>query len=61
MRVLLLVLFFIANLFAINTATAIEAVKANPALLDTPQAQQTMQLKGISKTQVLQKIDGTRG
>jgi len=60
MRVLLLVLFFIANLFAVDIATAIKAIKANPALLDTPQAQQMMQQKGISKTQVLQKIDGTK-
>ena len=52
MRLLLLMLMLFSFSFGIDKATAIEAVKNNPALLDTPQAQQMMKKEGVSKTQI---------
>ena len=56
MRSLFLLFIFFTSLFAISPSQALQAVKANPALLNTPQAQQIMREKGITKEQVLQKI-----
>ena len=56
MRSLFLLFVFFTSLFAISPSQALQAVKANPALLNTPQAQQIMREKGITKEQVLQKI-----
>ena len=56
MRGLLILFLFFTSLFAISPGQALQAVKANPALLNTPQAQQIMREKGISKEQVLEKI-----
>jgi len=47
---------FVNFLFAIDKAAAIQAVKNNPALLDTPQAQHILQENGITKQQVLENI-----
>ena len=44
--------------FALDKAAAVEAVKQNPALLDTPQAQQLLKEKGLSKQDVLKKVAG---
>jgi len=41
---------------AIDKAAAIAAVKANPALLNSPKAEQLMQANGLTKEQVLQKM-----
>ncbi len=57
MKKLLLLLFFVVNIFAINEAQAISAVKANPALLNTPQAQAVLQQKGLTKQDVLNKLN----
>ncbi|MDD5053084.1 MAG: SLBB domain-containing protein [Sulfuricurvum sp.] len=40
-----------------SSASIVQSIKANPALLDTPQAQQLMQEKGVTKGEVLQKVD----
>jgi len=56
-KFLVLFFVFVNFLFAIDKAAAIQAVKSNPALLDTPQAQQMLQEKGISKDEVLKKIN----
>jgi protein involved in polysaccharide export with SLBB domain len=56
-KVLVFLLFFANLLFAIDKAGAIESVKNNPALLDTPQAQQLLKEKGLSKEQVLKKVN----
>lgn len=59
-KILVLFMLFITYSFAIDQAAAIEAVKANPALLNTPQAQKILSEKGISKSQVLQKLNGDK-
>ena len=42
--------------FALDKAAAIEAVKQNPALLDTPQGQMLLKRQGLSKEEVLKAI-----
>ncbi|MDD5716248.1 MAG: SLBB domain-containing protein [Sulfuricurvum sp.] len=42
-----------------SNASIISAIKANPALLDSPQAQQAMAQRGVSEAQVLQKVNQT--
>ncbi|MEA2050768.1 MAG: SLBB domain-containing protein [Campylobacterota bacterium] len=59
-KILILVaIFFTQFLFSAETSQAniINAVKANPSLLNTPQAQQKMAQMGVDKSQVLNKIN----
>ncbi len=58
-RILVILILFANFLFAIDQTGVIEAVKSNPALLDTPQAQQMLKEKGISKEQVLEKVNNS--
>ncbi len=48
------------SLAQISQSAAISAIKTNPALLNTPQAQAEMAKRGISKSEVLSKIDGQK-
>ena len=59
-KIFVLLFVFVSCLFAQPTQSEIiSAVKSNPALLDTPQAQAQMLKRGISKKQVLLKINNT--
>ena len=49
MRVLLLVLFFVVNLFAFSQSELLEKVKENPEILETPQAQIYLRQNGLNK------------
>ena len=55
-KTLLLIVMLFNLLYAADKAAAISAVKANPSLLNTPQAQEAMQKFDVSKKQVLQKV-----
>ena len=59
-KLLSLMMLMFSTLSAVDKAAAIAAVKANPALLNTPQAQQAMAEKGITKEQVLQKVNNKK-
>jgi protein involved in polysaccharide export with SLBB domain len=59
MRILIVLLFSLI-LFAYDKAALIAKVKENPAILDTPQAKQIMQQKGISKEKVLSYINNQK-
>ncbi|MCX6075082.1 MAG: SLBB domain-containing protein [Campylobacterales bacterium] len=39
------------------SASIVQAIKANPNILNSPQAQQAMQQKGVTASEVLQKVD----
>ena len=58
LRILLMVLvgFIFNSAMAINTSQAISMVKANPALLNTPQAQAELTKRGLTKGDVMSKI-----
>ena len=56
MRLLLLMLMLFSFSFGIDKATAIEAVKNNPALLDTPQGELLLKQNGLTKNEVLEII-----
>ena len=58
-KILILMIVMFSYLFAIDQAAAIQAVKDNPSLLNTPQAQTLMKENGITKEQVLNKLDST--
>ena len=56
----LLPIFILLSSFAFAQPSKIqmlEAIKSNPALLNTPQAQAQMAKKGVTKEQVLQKVN----
>ncbi|SFV55278.1 Capsule polysaccharide export protein [hydrothermal vent metagenome] len=55
-RILVVMVMLFSLSHAIDKTAAIAAVKANPALLNTPKAQELMQENGVTKEQVLQKI-----
>ena len=56
-KFLVIFLMLFSYLFAIDKASAIAAVKANPALLNTPQAQAMLAKEGMTKEQVLAKLN----
>ena len=58
LRILLVVLvgFIFSSAMAITTSQAISMVKANPALLNTPQAQAELTKRGLTKGDVMSKI-----
>ena len=52
------IMFACISLFAEPSIVEVEqAIKANPALLDTPQAKAEMAKRGITKEQVQQKLN----
>ncbi len=53
MKKLLLLFLFIVSIFAMDRNQLIQMVKANPALLDTPQGQMMLKTYGLTKQQVL--------
>ena len=55
-KLLVILLIFSGLLFALDKAAAIEALKQNPALLDTPQGQMLLKRQGLSKEEVLKVI-----
>jgi polysaccharide export outer membrane protein len=57
-KLLFILLVFISYLFAVNAPAVVEAVKSNPALLNTPQVQEVLKEHDISSGQVLKKIEG---
>ncbi|SFV74915.1 Capsule polysaccharide export protein [hydrothermal vent metagenome] len=59
-KVLLFMVLLFQSIYAIDQAQAISAIKANPALLNTPKAQQLMQQNGITKEEVLQKVQQSK-
>jgi len=59
LRILVVMVMLFSLSHAVDTAATISAVKANPALLNTPVAQQLMQKNGISKAQVEEKINNS--
>lgn len=58
MKKLLLLFLFALSLFAADSAQWIQAVKQNPALLDTPYGQQMLAAQGLTKEQALQMLQG---
>ncbi|MFK5881895.1 MAG: SLBB domain-containing protein [Sulfurospirillum sp.] len=56
---LFITLFSSLVLAGVSQTQVINAVKANPALLNTPQAKAEMAKRGISKSEVLSKINNT--
>ncbi len=50
-------MFFIGANVVADNAAIIGAIKANPALLDSPQAQAAMSQKGVTASDVLQKVN----
>lgn len=57
MRLLVILVTFVTFMFGADRAAAIAAVKANPTLLNTPKAQQLMSKNGLTKEQILKKIN----
>ncbi len=58
LKIIFIFTILVSTLFAqMSKEEAIAAVKSNPSLLDTPQAQKLMSENGVSKDQVLQKIN----
>ncbi|NPA45285.1 MAG: hypothetical protein GXO49_07115 [Chlorobi bacterium] len=56
-KVLFLFLFIFSCLYALDKQVAIQEIKQNPALLNTPQAQAVMKENGLTKEEVLKKVN----
>jgi len=59
-KFLIIFLMLFSYLFALEETELISAIKANPALLDTPQAQILMKQKGLTKEQILTQINRSK-
>ena len=55
-KILVFLMFLMSFAFGLDKAALIQQIKNNPALLDTPQAQQLLKEKGLTKEEVLKKI-----
>lgn len=65
MKFLKIVALYIMFVLSVNaediggvpSASIVQAIKSNPNILNSPQAQQAMQQKGVTASEVLQKVD----
>lgn len=56
MRLLVIFVALVTFLFGMDKSAAVSAIKANPALLNTPKAQQMMKDRGVTKEEVLKRV-----